>query len=223
MCSVICGATGIGCSAQSPVFRDDRGTFAIALRGERVGTESFEIHSRGGQIEARAETSLTVSGTHFASSSSLTLNPDLDPLIYRWSQTTPQKSSLQIDFGSGGARARYNTIRGRRDVRQFDLPPDTIILDDNAVHQYELAAMRYDRTPGGTQTFHALIPQEGIPGEVTLQSSGTEKISIGDKQVSCRHLILTTDRARVDLYVDSEERLQKMVIAASGLIATRQR
>ncbi|MGH9351641.1 MAG: hypothetical protein ACRD2G_05710 [Terriglobia bacterium] len=220
---VICGAICVGCSAQTPAFHDDHGTFEITLRTERVGTEKFEIRSRGGQIGARAETSFTVNGTHFETSSSLTLTPDLNPLTYRWSQTAPQKSSLQIDFASGVARARYDTVRGRRDVRQFDLPPDTIILDDNAVHQYEIAVMRYDKTPGGTQTFHALIPQEGIPGVVTFQSAGTEKITLGGRQETCRHLVLTTELARIDLWIDLEAHLQKMEIAASGLIATRQR
>ncbi|HEV2419063.1 MAG TPA: hypothetical protein VGX94_14800 [Terriglobia bacterium] len=224
---MICGAVSTAlCKksfAQAPAFHDDHGTFVIALNGERVGTEKFEIRARDAQVEVRAETSLTVNGTRFETSSDLTLNASLNPLTYHWGQTTPQKSSLQIDFGPGGVRARYNTVRGRRDTRQFDLPPNSIILDDNAVHQYEIAAMRYDRTSGGTQTFHALIPQEGLPGMITLASAGTEAILIGNKQESCRHLILTTDLARVDLWVDAEEHLQKMEIAASGLIATRER
>lgn len=224
---MICGAVSAAfCKksfAQAPAFHDDHGTFIVALNGERVGTERFEIHARDAQVEARAETTLTVNGTRFETSSNFTLNAGLNPLTYRWNQTAPQRSSLQIDFGSGGVRARYNTVRGRRDTRQFDLPSDSIILDDNAVYQYEIAIMRYNRTSGGTQTFHALIPQEGLPGIITLASVGTEAIAIGNKQESCRHLILTTDMARVDLWVDPEQHLQKMEIAASSLIAMRER
>lgn len=215
----VCGKS----SAQSPAFHDDHGTFEITLHGERVGAENFEIHARGAGIDARAEASLDVSGSHFETSSHLTLGPNFNPLVYRWSQTAPQKSSLQISFSPAGASARYNTVRGRRDMRRFQLPPDTLILDDNAVYQYELAAMRYGRTSGGTQTFRALIPQEAIPGAVTLQSAGMEKIAVGDKQESCRHLVLTTDLARIDLWVTSGDHLQKMEIAASGLAAVRRR
>ncbi|MGH9378143.1 MAG: hypothetical protein ACRD1I_05025 [Terriglobia bacterium] len=151
------------------------------------------------------------------------MRSNLEPATYRWSQTVPQKSRLQIEFSSGAARARYDTVHGHQDVRQFNLPADTIVLDDNAVHQYELAAMRYDRTTGGTQTFHAFIPQEGLPGVLTIQSAGVENINVGGKPESCRHLVLITELAHIDLWTDPGEHLQKMEIAASGLIATRQR
>lgn len=188
-----------------------------------MGTENFEIHSHGGGVGAHANASLDVSGTHFETSSNLDLGPDLNPLVYRWSQTAPQKSSLQISFSRSGASARYNTVRGRRDIRQFQLPPDSLILDDNSVYQYELAVLRYDHASGGTQTFRALIPQEAIPGAVTMQSTGIEKVQVGGKQESCRHLVITTDLARIDLWVNSEDQLEKMEIAASGLVAVRRR
>lgn len=209
--------------AQPPGAPDDHGVFDITLRGQRVGSERFEIRSNGEGVTAKAETSLSLNGVHYETTSNLMLSAALDPLVYRWTQSAPQKSSLQISFGPGGANARYNTVRGRRDRRQFNLPPDAIILDDNAVHQYEIAAMRYDITRGGAQTFHAFTPQEALPGSVTITSGGSEEISVGNRRETCRHLILTTDLARVDLWVDGKNHLQKMEIGASGLIAERER
>lgn len=214
---VFCGSI----RAQPPGALDDHGLFDITLHGQPVGSERFEIRSNGEGVTARAETSLSLNGVHYETTSNMILSAALDPLVYRWTQSAPRKSSLQISFGPDGANARYNTVRGRRDRRQFNLPPDAVILDDNAVHQYEIAAMRYDISRGGAQTFHAFIPQEALPGSVTITSGGSEGISVGNGRETCRHLILTTDLARVDLWVDGKNHLQKMEIDASGLVAER--
>jgi hypothetical protein len=136
-------------------------------------------------------------------------------------QKIPESSRIQIDFGPTAARVRYETTSGRRELRQFELPRGTIILDDNVVHQYELAAMRYSNAVGGKQSFHAFIPQEGVPGVLTLEALGTETISVDHRQESCRHLLMTTDMARVDLWTDPQDRLRKLEIPSAGLVAFR--
>ena len=204
---------------------NDHGTFITTLAGERLGTEEFRIRSLGDRIEAQAVIHLTVTknGTpiHFETLSDLILDSALNPLSYRWTQKVPESSRLRIDFGADAARVRYDTVRGRHEVREFSLPQDTVILDDNVIHQYELVAMRYDKT-GGEQSFRAFIPQEGIPGVLTVENLGTEAVSVEGKKMSCRHLVVTTDLAHIDLWIDQHEYLQKLEIASSQLIVVRQ-
>ena len=100
------------------------------------------------------------------------LTRHLDPLSYTWSQKGAQSSQLSIDFRAQPAHVRYKTVNGQDDRRDFKLDKDVVVLDDNAIHHYQLALARYDQAKGGTQTFRAFIPQEALPGIITLQFRG---------------------------------------------------
>ncbi|MGH9355082.1 MAG: hypothetical protein ACRD10_03045, partial [Terriglobia bacterium] len=121
------------------------------------------------------------------------------------------------------ARVRYHTVSGSQDNRAFALTPDDIVLDDNVISQYELAARRYLLSSGGTQTFQAFTPQEALPGTITLSSAGTATIEIDGRKEVCQHLTLSTSLARIDLWVDQGGRLLRMERASAQLVAVRTR
>lgn len=208
-----------------PAVIDDRGTFITTLAGKPLGVEDFSIRSGGGRIEAKAVIHLSVmrdgAPVHFETFSDLVLTSSLDPVSYRWNQMTPIESRLQILFAPGTSRVRYDTVGGHHDFRVFALAPDTLILDDNVIHQYELLVMRYDRTAGGKQSFRAFIPQEGVPGMVMVASIGTETLRLGVTRQICRHLAVDTNLTHINLWVAPRERLEKMEIASSQIIIAR--
>jgi hypothetical protein len=196
----------------APPDLNDHGTFEIFTAGKSIGTETFEIRVRSDQIEAQGNVHIQVEQNgkrlEVRTTSNLLLNSNFDPLAYTWIQKGPQSSQLSIDFRAKTAHARYKTVNGQDDRREFKLDKDVIVLDDNAVHQYQLAIARYDRAKGGTQTFRAFIPQEALPGVITLNSVGADPVTVDGDKRTLRHFLLATELAQINLWVDDQGHLQ---------------
>jgi hypothetical protein len=198
---------------------NDRGVFELFAAGKSIGTETFNIRARSGRIEAQGEGHLQMEQNgkiiEVRTSSSLSLDPQLDPISYTWSQKGTQSSKLSVDFRNKPAHIRYKTVSGQDDRRDFALDKDVLVLDDNIIHHYQLAVARYDRAKGGTQTLRAFIPQEALPGEITLNSTGPESVTVLGNKRTLNHFVLSTELAQIRLWIDDRGRLQ-MVSAPGG-------
>jgi hypothetical protein len=206
---------------------NDHGTFEIYAAGKSIGTERFDIHVRSEQVEAQGEIHLRVEQDgktmEVRTSPNLVLDPQLHPLSYTWSQKGSQSSQLSIDFRASPVRTRYKTVSGEEDRRDFKLTKEVVVLDDNVLHHYQLVVARYDQTTGGKQTFHAFIPQEALPGVITVEQTGMEPVSVEGTTLSLRHLILTTELAHVDLWVDDQAHLQVVSVPEAQFQAVRKK
>lgn len=213
-------ANPLSTQARSPDAPDlnDRGVFQLFASGKSVGTETFSIRAHSGRIEAHGEGHLQMEQNgktiEVRTSSSLSLDPQLDPISYTWSQKGPQSSQLSVDFRDKPAHIRYKTVSGQDDRRDFALEKDVLVLDDNVIHHYQLAVARYERAKGGTQTLRAFIPQEALPGEITLNSTGPEPVTVLGNQRTLNHFILSTELAQISLWIDERGRLQ--MVSAPG-------
>lgn len=191
---------------------DDRGAFVLSLAGRQVGTESFDIRSSEGKIEARAEIHLRVQQNgktvELESYPDLLMNSQFQPITYAWTQKGAQSSHLEIDFRTSPAKCRYRTVTGQVDDRDFDLPKDVVILDDNVFHHYQLVVSRLTLPPGGHQTFDAFVPQEALPGVLTVEEVGNGSTQNSGEKL--RHLRVTTEMTRIDLWVDQQQHLQRV-------------
>lgn len=216
-------SSGISLPTQSP----DRGVFEFILAGKTIGTESFEIRSSGEEIEAQAEIHLRVEQggktTDVKTYPYLVLDTQLQPLTYTWRQKGTQSSQLEVDFRVSPAQARYKTVNGQEDLRTFGLPKDVVVLDDNVVHHYQLVVGRYRLTGGGNRTFKAFIPQEALPGDLSVQEVGTEPTSVNGSMLDLHHLVVTSDLAHVNLWVDDQQHLQRVSIPEAQFEALRKR
>jgi hypothetical protein len=114
-------------------------------------------------------------------------------------------------------------VAGEDDRRDFELPKDILVLDDNVIHHYQLVVCRYFRTSGGKQTFQVFIPQEALPGLLEVEETGQENVEIAGRSETLRHLLVSAEQARIDLWVDKEQRLQRISIPAAQLEAERKR
>jgi hypothetical protein len=204
----------------------DEGTFVISLGGKQIGTEKFSIRSTAdNKIDAQAQIELRVEQEgktyDFRTSPKLILGADLEPETYSWAQKGAQSSRLEVDFRTSPARARYHTVEGDDDVRDFNLPKGLIILDDNVVHHYQLLVYRFDRVASKKQTFPAFIPQEALPGVLNVEDLGMEQIELAGTQRELQHMMVSSDLARIDLWVDKDRRLQRVFIPAAQLEAVR--
>ncbi len=152
----------------------------------------------------------------------LVLNSRFEPLTYSWSQKGNQSSRLEIDFRKSPARCHYHTVTGLEDNRDFDLPSDVVVLDDNVLHHYELVIFRLGRSAGGgRQTLKAFIPQEAVPGVLSIEDLGDDPPQAGQHKGKLRHLRMTTELTQIDLWVDKQQRLQRVSNPATQFEAVR--
>ena len=214
-------------SGASHVDLNDRGTFELYAAGKNIGTEKFEIRTRPDAVEAVGEIHLRVEQDgktmEVRTSPSLVLDLQLHPLSYTWSQKGAQSSQISVDFRSSPARTRLKTVSGAEEKRDFKLPKDVLVLDDNVLHHYQLVVDRYDQAAGGKQTFQAFIPQEALPGVITVEPAGAGPVTVEGVTLTLRHLVLTTELAHVDLWVDDQARLQVVSVPESQFQAIRKK
>jgi hypothetical protein len=218
-------------AAQSPgratAELNDRGTFEMFSGATSLGTETFEIRVRGEQVEAQATVHLQVNkngkSVEVRTTSTLLLDSHFDPLSYTWSQKGAQSSQLSVDFRTQPAHARYKTVTGHDDQRDFKMDRDVVLLDDNAIHQYELAVARYDAAKGGAQTFSAFVPQEALPGVISLTLKGPEPMTVNGVSATLRHFILSTELAQINLWADDHGHLQMVSAPDAEFLAMRTR
>jgi hypothetical protein len=206
---------------------DDEGVFVISLAGGPVGSERFKIHSSLGKVEARGEIRLNLEKdgktVGVQSFPDLVLDPQLRPVTYTWNQKGPQSSRLDVDFRGKLAKVRYETISGNEDNRDFALPPDVMVLDDNVVHHYQLIIARYQALGGGKQTFPVFVPQEALPSLLTVEDMGNAATGSAGVTANLRHLVITTDVTHVDLWVDDQQHLERVSVPEAQLEAIRKR
>jgi hypothetical protein len=206
---------------------DDEGVFVISLAGRPVGTERFKIHSSPGKVEAQGEIRLHIEQNGktvgVQSSPDLVLDSQLRPVTYTWNQKGPQSSRLEVDFGGKVAKVRYKTINGNEDNRDFELPPDVVVLDDNVVHHYQLIIARYQAMGGGKQTFRIFVPQEALPSLLTVEDMGNAATTIDGVTANLRHLLITTDVTHIDLWVDDQQHIERVSVPEAQLEAIRKR
>ena len=211
----------------APPNLNDHGTFEIVSAGQNLGTESFEIRARSDEIEAKADVHLRVqekgTSVEVRTSCTLVLDPQFNPLSYSWSQKGSQPSQLSIDFSTDPVHARRKGPGGQDEQRDFKLDRDVLILDDNVIHHYQLAVARYDQAKGGTQAFRAFIPQEALPGVVTVNSAGSEAVTVGGEKQTLRRFFLTTELAQISLWVDDRGHLQLVSAPDAQYQATRKK
>ena len=206
---------------------DDAGVFIISMAGRPIGSETFKIHSSPGRIEARGEVRLniekngkTVSVESFPD---LVADSELRPLTYVWRLHGPQSSRLEVDFRVKPAKARYHTVNGNEDDRDFDLTPDVMVLDDNVIHHFQLIAARLQAMGGGKQTLRVFVPQEALPSLMTVEDLGISGAPDGSSGPGLRHLLITTDVTHVDVWIDAELHVQRVSVPAAQLEAVRKK
>jgi hypothetical protein len=206
---------------------DDNGIFDIFLAGRAVGSETFKIHTSVGKVEAQAEIRLRIEQqgktVDVQSSSRLVLDPQLRPVTYAWNHKGLQSSGLEADFRGKRARVRYMTVNGATDERDFELPRDVLVLDDNVFHQYQLIAVRYQAMGGGKLTFPVFVPQEALPSLLTVEDMGNATSTTDGVTANLQHLRITTDVTHIDLWVDAQQHIERLFVAGVQLEAVRKR
>jgi hypothetical protein len=207
-------------ASPSATFAADKGRFRISVNGEPIGTEEFEIHPNGDHWLAQGTTELKpAQGAATRVTSRLTLQADGTPASYNWSTDGAKKASADITFQGNVATIVLRVDGAKPFTQQFTFSsPQIVVLDNNAYNQYAILARLYDRQKMGTQTFSVLVPQEMTPGSLTVDSLG--EITAGSAKFE--ELRVKTADLEVDLYLDSNHRLMRLVAPASNAEVVRE-
>jgi hypothetical protein len=194
---------------------EDQGTFRILLHGKQVGSEQFRIAPAGSVWIARGVVDLELPGQPpERDDGRLELAPSGAPLHYDWIRETPDKRSLGVDFRGGTVTLVLRKPGSAPLVQKFSFSRQPIVvLDNNMYHQYALLARLYDWQRGGPQQFAVLIPQDELPGTVTLQA-----VAGGPT----KQLVVHTADLQVNLYLDSSLRLIRLDVPGSGAAIVRE-
>ena len=215
-----------GAAPSTPASLNDQGSFTISFGGHPLGTEKFTIRSFAGRIEADGEIELKSDqggqSIDLKTNPHLVLSPQFEPQTYEVSRKGAQPFHLEVDFRTSPAKSRLRLANSKQDdERDFGLPRDVVILDDNVVHHYQLLVDHFALKPEKKQTFKAYIPQEALPGDLIVEEVGTEEVEFAGRKETLRHFIVGADLAQIELWVDAQNHLQRMLIPAMQLEAVR--
>jgi hypothetical protein len=91
------------------------------------------------------------------------------------------------------------------------------------LHHYQLVVDRYLLTTRGKQSFRAFIPQEALPGVINVEEIAPRTENTGGQTNQQRHVLVTTELARIDLWLDGDQRVERIAIAEASLEAIRKK
>lgn len=206
-------------NAAGAIFTPDKGKLTIQLDGQTVGNEQFELSQAGGDWVAKGITEFTLPGasaTHV--SGTLKLQADGAPISYEWNSRA-DKTNAHIAFSNGVAKITLE-MQGARPYEQ-DLTfnsPLIAVLDNNLYHQYELLARVYDWSKRGTQAFPVLIPQNLMPGSISVEATGTAS----HDGKSYEGLRVNTSDLEVLLLLDANRRLMRLEVPSAKVSVVRE-
>ena len=204
---------------QRSVFAQDKGKFTIQLEGQTVGHEEFEISPAGGGWAAQSTTDIKVPDAPANRvTGTLTLQPDGAPISYEWKSQAEKTNGARILFANGVAKITLQ-MQGARPFEQdmtFNTPL-IAVLDNNLYYQYAVLARVYNWSKLGTQTFPVLIPQELIPGTITIQSTGSATAN----GKTYEGLKVNSSDVEVQLFLDSNHRLMRLEVPAAKVSVFR--
>jgi hypothetical protein len=207
-------------AVQGGLLAPDKGKFRILLNGQVVGSEEFEVSSSGGTWTARGSTTIRSSGgADVKATGQLKIAVDGAPIHYEWSAQAQKKASGSVEFANGTAKSKID-LGGSSPVEQhFTFPsPHVAVLDNNLYDHYALLAQLYDWKTGGKQDFPVLIPQDMVPGSISVESLGPQQV----ENATYEGLRVSTTDLEILLYLDGAHRLMRMDVPSSKVTILRE-
>jgi hypothetical protein len=202
------------------VFVADKGKLKILLDGKPVGQEEFEIVPAGAGWVAKGTTHLSVEGSPAATvTGTLTLQPSGAPISYDWTSQSDKASGAHVLFANGVAKMTIQMQGAHSFEQDFSFSsPLIVVLDDNLYYQYAALARIYDWSRRGPQTFSVLVPQELLPGTISVNGAGP----LTAEGKSYEGLKVTTNDLEVLLYLDPNHRLMRLEVPSSKAAVVRE-
>jgi hypothetical protein len=202
------------------VFLADKGTLRITIGGQTIGSEEFEMSQSG--VDWIAHSSMSAhspGGSEIKASGNLRLAADGAPLHYDWSAEAQKKAKGSVEFANGTAKcsADFGTPSLMRKDFVFSTPR-IAVLDNNLYFQYSVLAQVYDWKASGKQSFPVVIPQDMVPGTISVESLGPQQAATGKYDA----LRVSTPDLEITLYLDAKHRLMRLEVPSSNAVIDRE-
>ena len=212
-------AACLAATARAQVISLDEGSFTVMRAGNRVGREDFSIRSSpsaGGPM-------LVAHGVVAIGSRRIEpkLNADTSGAVLKYETELRESGRTAVTYSGKLVRDHYQARSTRPEgesSREFRLPPGTVAVEDDVVHQLWFITRR---GPGATVS--VLAPLRNVVETVRVELVGSEPLTIDAHDFEARHLRLRTEGSGVtrDVWVDAAGRLLKVVIPATKIVAVR--
>ena len=206
--------------AGAQVASVDEGRFALMIAGERVGREEFSIRSApsASGIILVAQGTVVLSGRYLKPG----LNTDTSGAVLRYQNEVRSDGRVEEAYSGQATRDHYAARSQREDgesLREFRLPPGTVVVDDQICHQLWFVARR-----GPGARVRVLAPRRNVVETIAVELVGSETLAIDVQEFAVRHLRLRTEEtgATRDVWLDTRGRLLKVVVPADRLVAVRE-
>jgi hypothetical protein len=202
------------------VFSPDKGKFRILINGQSIGSEDFEISQSGeAWIQRSSMSAHTPDGGEIKATGQLKLAADGAPLHYDWSAEAQKKATGAVDFESGTAKCVADLGAASPLRKDFMFNSQRIaVLDNNLYYQYGVLARVYDWKAGGKQTFPVLIPQDMVPGSISVESLGPQQAG-NAKYEAVR---VSSPDLEIMIYLDGNHRMMRLEVPSSNVTIERQ-
>jgi hypothetical protein len=202
------------------MFSPDKGKLRITINGQPVGNEDFEISPSGdGWVEHSSMSAHAPGGGEIKASGHLRLSVDGAPTHYDWSAEAQKKATGSVEFVSNTAKCLAN-LGGASPLRKdftFE-SPRVAVLDNNLYYHFGVLARLYDWKAGGKQTFSVLIPQDMVPGSISVESLGPQ--DAGNAKYEA--LRVSSPDLEIMVYVDASHRMMRLEVPSSNVTIERE-
>jgi hypothetical protein len=204
----------------SSVFSADKGKLRIMISGQAVGSEDFEISQSGGEwVEHSSMSAHAPGGVEIKATGQLRLSADGAPVRYDWSAEAQKKATGFVDFVSGTAKCSADL--GMPSILRKDFvftSPRIAVLDNNLYYQFAVLARMYDWKARGKQTFPVVIPQDMVPGSISVESLGSQQSGNGKYEA----LRVSSPDLEITVYLDGSHRMMRLEVPSSNAIIERE-
>jgi len=202
------------------VFSPDKGKLRITINGQQVGSEDFEISPSGdGWIERSSMSAHAPTGGEIKASGQLRLSAGGAPIRYDWSAEAQKKATGFVDFVGNTAKCLAN-LGGTTPLRKdFTFAsPQVAVLDNNLYYHFGVLTRLYDWKAGRKQTFSVLIPQDMVPGSISVESLGPQ--DAGNAKYEA--LRVSSPDLEIMVYVDTNHRMMRLEVPSSNATIERE-
>jgi hypothetical protein len=206
----------------------DSGSFGIYVNGKRVATESFNIQQQSGGSVANFEFKADDGTAKSSQTAELQLTSSGDLKRYEWHELSPVKADSIVTPNDPFLMENLTSGPDQRPVQQpFLVPTSTMILDNNFFAQRQILAWRYMASgckQNGRQMecklspaqFGVLVPQALTFTMVTLEYGGWEKVNLRGVERDLIRLNPKTEGSEWGMWLDSNYKLVRIVVASEN-------
>lgn len=201
----------------------DQGTFILHRNGTEIGREEFTIRRTGSGDDAVVVAHASVEmqlpdGNRTLAPALEATGRDMAISAYQVKVSGDQEAEVYVSLSGQRFVANIRSSAGEQQL-EFRATPGALLLEEGVAHQYYFLRPLLDRLPAAVPVIE---PRAGEQTRMTLTSVGMETVSVGGDRIQAQRLRLEGEGDVREVWVDSDGRVLRVRIPATGLEAVRQ-